>query len=91
MTRIVSVHFVDKDASMKGNIKLDFEEIVIVFEISPNYIEVVEKVRIELEYIDPNDDINLERRHNALFGMHNRSKTMNLNYITIPHRNRRLI
>jgi hypothetical protein len=52
MTRVVSVHYVNKDAFMKGNVELDPELVMMVFERTPNYAEVVEKVRIELELMD---------------------------------------
>jgi hypothetical protein len=64
---------------MKGNIELDSEEVVMVFERSPNYVEVVEKVRIELEWMNPSDEIELEGMFNVSFGMHNHWKTMKLN------------
>jgi hypothetical protein len=57
---------------MKGNVKLDPEEVVMVFERTPHYAEVVEKVRIELEWMDPSDEIELEGRHNVSCCMHNR-------------------
>jgi hypothetical protein len=79
MARIVSVHYVDKDEFMKGNVELDPDEVVMVFERSPNYVEVVEKVRIEFKSMSPTDDIEFEGRYNVSFGMHNRWKTMKLN------------
>jgi hypothetical protein len=79
MTRVVSFHCVDKDAFMKDNVGLDLEEVVMVFKRTPHYAEVVEKVRIELEWMDPTDDMELEGRHNVSCCMHNRWKTMKLN------------
>ena len=55
MERLVSVHHVDKEAFLKGNIDHDLEEIVVLFDRSPNYVELVEKVRIALNWKDPND------------------------------------
>ena len=43
MERLVSVHHVDKEAFLKGNMDDDLDEIVVVFDRSPNYVEVVEK------------------------------------------------
>ena len=79
MERLVSVHHVDKEAFLKGNIDHDPEEIVVLFDRSPNYVELVEKVRIALNWKDPNDLVQLEGRHNVGFGMHTRWKTMPLN------------
>src|SRR5664279_4030819 len=79
MDKIVSVHHVDKDAFLKGNIEHDPEEVVLVFDRNPNYAEVVEKVRIELNWMDPNDVVELEGRHNVGSGMHSRWKVMHLN------------
>jgi hypothetical protein len=50
-----------------------------VFERSPTYVEVFEQVRIELDWIDPSDIVELEGRHNAGFGMHVRLKIMRIN------------
>src|SRR4051812_35848498 len=78
MARIVHVHHVDKDAFLKGNIEPDPDELDIVFERSPTYAEVLEKVRIELKWMDPCDVVELEGRHNVGFGMHIRWKTMRI-------------
>jgi hypothetical protein len=51
----------------------------MVFERSPNYIEVVEKVRIKVKWNDPSDVVELEGRHDVGFGMHIHLKTMPLN------------
>jgi hypothetical protein len=48
MTRIVHVHHADKDAFLKGNIEPDPDEVDLVFERSPNYADVLEQVRIDL-------------------------------------------
>ena len=79
MERLVSVHHVDKEAYLKGNVDHDPEEIVVMLDRSPNYMEVVEKVRIALNWMDPNVGVELEGRHNVGFGMHSRWKTMPLN------------
>ena len=79
MERLVSVHHVDKEAFLKGNIDHDPEEIVVLFDRSPNYVELMKKVRIALNWKDPNDLVQLEGRHNVGFGMHTRWKTMPLN------------
>ena len=42
MARIVHVHHVDKDGFLKGNIEPDKHERDIVFDSSPNYLEVLE-------------------------------------------------
>ena len=79
MERLVSVHHVDKEAFLKGNVEHDPDEIVVVFDRSPNYVEVVERIRIALEWTDPKDLVELEGRHNVGFGMHSRWKIMPLN------------
>jgi hypothetical protein len=43
MARIVSVHHVDKKAFLKGNDEVDLEEVAMVLDRSPNYVEVMEK------------------------------------------------
>jgi hypothetical protein len=70
MARIVHVHHVDKEAYLKGNIEPDPDELDLVFERTPMYAEVLEQVRIELNWMDPSDVVELEGRHNAGFGMH---------------------
>ena len=62
MARIVSLHHVDKDAFLRGNVEADLHEVVMVFDTSPNYEEVVEKVRNELKWMDPSDVFELEGR-----------------------------
>jgi hypothetical protein len=79
MARIVHVHHVDKDAYLKGNIKPDPDELDLLFERSPTYVELLEHVRIELDWMDPSDIVELEGRHNAGFGMHVRWKVMRIN------------
>ncbi|KAK1611178.1 hypothetical protein QYE76_034851 [Lolium multiflorum] len=79
MERIVHVHHVDKDAYLKGNIEPDPEEVDLVFDLSPSFAEVVAQVRVELNWNEPNDGVELEGRHNVGFGMHTRWKTMRIN------------
>jgi len=76
MARLVHVHHVDKDAFLKGNIELDPDELDLVFDRSPNYAEVLKQVRIDLDWMDPSDVVELEGRRNVGFGMHIRWKTM---------------
>ena len=64
------VHHVDKDAFFKGNIEPDPDEIDLVFNRSTNYAKVLEKVRIDLNWMEPSDIVELEGRHNVGFGMH---------------------
>ncbi|KAK1643221.1 hypothetical protein QYE76_061026 [Lolium multiflorum] len=77
--RIVHVHHVEKDAFLKGNIEPDPEEVDLVFDVSPSFAEVVAQVRVELNWNEPNDGIELEGRHNVGFGMHTRWKIMRIN------------
>ncbi|KAK1678632.1 hypothetical protein QYE76_039480 [Lolium multiflorum] len=79
MERIVHVHHVDKDAYLKGNIEPDPEEVDLVFDLSPSFAEVVAQVRVDLNWNEPNDGVELEGRHNVGFGMHTRWKTMRIN------------
>jgi hypothetical protein len=59
MARIVHVHHVDKDAFMKGNIEPDPDELEVLFECSPTYVKVLEQVRIELNWMDTSDIVDL--------------------------------
>ena len=79
MARIVNVHHVDKDAFLRGNIEPDPFEFDLVFERSPTYAELLEQVRIDMNWMDPRDVVELEGRHNVGFGMHVRWKTMRIN------------
>ena len=69
----------DKEAFLKGNVEHDPEDKVVVFDRSPNYVEVVAKVRIALNWTEVNDIVCLERRHNIGFGPHSRWKIMPIN------------
>ena len=79
MARIVHLHHVNKDAFLKGNEEPDLDEHDLVFDASPNYVELLEEVRKELNWMDPSDMIMLEGRHNVGFGHHTRWKTMGIN------------
>jgi hypothetical protein len=79
MARIVHIRHVDEDAYLKGNIEPDPDELDLVFERSPTYAKVLEQVRIELNWMDPSDIIELEGMHNAGFRMHFCWKIMRIN------------
>ena len=68
----------DKEAFLKGNVEANLEEVLMVFARSPKYAEVVKRCKEELKWTDPNDEVELEGRHNVGFGMHLRWKTMRL-------------
>src|SRR4051812_12888728 len=70
MTRIVHLHHVNKGAFLKGNVEPDLDELALVFESSLNYVEVLDQVRKELNWMDPSDTVVLEGRHNVGFGHH---------------------
>src|SRR4051812_11480295 len=78
MGRIVHVHHMDKEAFLRGNIEPHQDEIDLVFDRSPNYAEVLQQVRVDLNWMDPSDVVELEGRHNVGFGMQNRWKTMSI-------------
>ena len=64
--RIVNVHHVDKANFLKGNVDcVDNEEVVMVFVTTPTYVEVVKRVRMDLKWMDPSDDIELVGRYNS--------------------------
>jgi hypothetical protein len=48
----------------------DSDEVDLVFERSRNYAKGLEKVRIDLNWMEPSYVVELEGRHNAGFGMH---------------------
>src|ERR1041385_8650974 len=79
MARIVHLHHVNKDAFLKGNVEPDFDEQDLVFDASPIYVELLEQVRKELNWMGPSDVVMLEGRHNVGFGHHIRWKTMGIN------------
>jgi hypothetical protein len=78
MARIVHVHRVDKDDFLKGNIEQDPNELDLVFDRSPNYAEVLEQVRIDLNWNNPSDVFEIEGRYNVGFEMHIRWKTIRI-------------
>ncbi|KAE8788511.1 hypothetical protein D1007_37438 [Hordeum vulgare] len=61
----VYVHRVDKDAFLKGNIDPDPDELDMVFDFCPSYVELLEQVRKDLNWMDPSDvvefDVGFER------------------------------
>ncbi|KAE8804005.1 hypothetical protein D1007_19965 [Hordeum vulgare] len=75
----VYVHHVDKDAFLKGNIDPDTDELNMVFDLCPSYVELLEQVRKDLNWMDPSDVVEFDVRHNMGFGMHIRWKTMRVN------------
>ena len=66
----VFVHHGDKDAFLKGNIEPDPDELDMVFGNSPNYAELLQQVRKDLNWMDPSDVVEFQGRHNVGFGMH---------------------
>jgi hypothetical protein len=79
MEKIVHVHHVDKDDFLKENLEPDPEKVDLMFDRNPSFAEVVAQVRIDLNWNEPNDGVELEGRYNVGFGMHNRWKTMCIN------------
>jgi len=79
MARIVHLYHVNNDAFLKGNEEPDLDEHDLVFDASPNYVELLEDARKVLNLMDPSDMIMLEGRHNVGFGHHIRWKTMGIN------------
>jgi hypothetical protein len=67
MARIVIAHHADKEDFLKGNVEVDPKEVMMVFDRSPNYAEVPEKLRIELKWSEPSDVVELDGMHNVLF------------------------
>jgi hypothetical protein len=51
----------------------------MVFDNSPSYVELLEQVRKDLNWMEPSDVIELEGRHIVGFGMHIHWKTMRVN------------
>jgi hypothetical protein len=79
MARIVIAHHADKEDILKGNVEVDPKEVMMMFDRSPNYAEVLEKLRIELKWCEPSDVVELDGMHNVLFGIHICWKIMPLN------------
>ncbi|KAE8816571.1 hypothetical protein D1007_05908 [Hordeum vulgare] len=57
----------------------DPDELDMVFDLCPSYGELLEQVRKDLNWMDPNDVVEFAGRHNVGFGMHIRWKTMRVN------------
>ena len=77
LSRIVNVHHVDFTGFSKGDIDYrDPDEIVMVFETSPSFGDVVDKVRSELNWRDKNDVVELQGRYNVSHGHYVRWKMM---------------
>ncbi|KAE8807086.1 hypothetical protein D1007_16629 [Hordeum vulgare] len=51
----------------------------MVFDFCPSYVELLEQVRKDLNWMDPSDVVEFDGRHNVGFGMHIRWKTMRVN------------
>jgi hypothetical protein len=69
MARIVNVHHIDKASCLKGNVDcVDPDEVVMVFSTSSTYAEVVERVVMDLKWIEPSDVYELVGRYNVGFG-----------------------
>ena len=73
------MHHVDKEAFIKGNSEFDLEEVEMVFEHSPTYVELVERCKEEFKWTHQNDVVELLGRHNVGFGLHIRWKIMRVN------------
>jgi hypothetical protein len=67
MARIVYVHHVDKGVFLKENIELDQDELDMMFERTPNYVEVTEQVRIDLHCYE---QVSLERNKKLIIDLH---------------------
>ena len=77
LSRIVNVHHVDFVGFTKGDIDYrDPEEIVMVFETSPTFVDVVDKVRSELNWTDKDDKVELQGRYNVGYDHYIRWKIM---------------
>jgi hypothetical protein len=67
MARIVYVHHVDKGVFLKENIELDQDELDMMFQRTPNYVEVTEQVRIDLHCYE---QVSLERNKKLIIDLH---------------------
>src|ERR1041385_7790669 len=77
MARLVNVHYLDKTAFFSNNVD-DDDEKVLVFNASPSYVELVEKVRGVLNWMDPNDRVELIGRYDVGVGSKSRMKKMHI-------------
>ena len=75
MARIVNVHYVDKTSFMNAEIVVNEEE-VLTFGASPSYEEVVEQIRIVLNWMDPSDQVELLGRYDVGSGQKSLMKKM---------------
>jgi hypothetical protein len=56
MARIVNIHHLGKSALFKGNAEcVDPEDVVMAFFTIPSYVEVVERMRMDLNWMETND------------------------------------
>jgi hypothetical protein len=79
MARIANVHHIDKASYLKGNVDcVDPDEVVMVFATSPTYAEVLERVMMDLKWMEPSDVCELVGRYNVGFGHHNVLKVMHV-------------
>src|SRR3989337_2417730 len=76
MGRLVNVHYMDKKAFLSNNANADTGEEPMVFDTSPNYEEVVAKVRHVLKWMDTNFDVKLIGRYDVGVGAKSRLKSM---------------
>jgi len=77
LSRIVNVHHENFAGFSKGDIDYrDPNEVVMVFDTSPSFGDVVEKVRSELNWRDKNDVVDLQGRYNVSHGHYVRWKMM---------------
>ncbi|KAE8812601.1 hypothetical protein D1007_10297 [Hordeum vulgare] len=52
----------------------------MVFDFCPSYVELLEQVRKDLNWMDPSDVVEFDGRHNVGFKMHIRWNTMRVNF-----------
>ena len=70
----MNLHYLDKDAFFSSN--ADNNEEVLVFDTSPTYDEILEKVRSVLNWMNGNDVVKLVGRYDVGVGSKSRLKTM---------------
>ena len=69
LSRIVNVHHENFAGFSKGDIDYrDPNEVVMVFDTSPSFGDVVEKVRSVLNWRDKNDVVEFKGRYNVSHG-----------------------
>ena len=74
MHKLVNVHYLDKSTFMLGND--DEGEEAMVFDTSPNFDDLVVKVRSVLHWNDPNAEVKLIGRYDVGLGVKSRLKSM---------------